>query len=746
MQNKLVKLHQLKRHLTAFVAAFIFVSGSVMTSAATTQTLIPNIPTHPIRLANGGSDILAAPPMPHADISTQVTNTPKPKNIAAQTRLWNLRDVDIHSVIAEVSRETGRNFIIDPRVQGKISIISSTPIGANEVYQVFLAALQVLGYSAVSSNGVTKILPSINAREIGRTLGDGSGKLMVDEVVTQVAKLQHVQSTQLVAALRPLLPDWGVLNAFVPSNSLIIAGPASSVDRLLAIINKVDVPTGDGITIVPLQNATAQDVAAALQSLQSTNSTGQDGLKIAADASSNSVLLSGDRDQRVQMRILISEMDSRSRATPLGSTQVIYLRYLKAVDLAPVLGGIAQSYYKGPVNVVIGTRTEDPQYSATGDMQEGMPASGMPSQTAQPAQTVTASATTSTSTTSTSTTLPGDTKKPAIVIVAEPNTNTIILNAPANVMRILNYTLSRIDVRPTEVRVEALIAEVDDETAHTLGVQWGSITPGTGTGDTDNNVTTGNDNEIGFKQGVGIIKARNGFDIDNFRGIVQALAKDRNSNILSTPSLLVLDNHQAQIVVGKQYSYQDSSYPGNSQGAGPQNPFNTFKRANAALHLFVTPQVNRDGTVDLSIDQGNDTLQNPDEPGTLPIVNTSNIRTSVLVNNGDILVLGGLIQNTLSRGHERIPFLGDIPVVGVLFGTHSHAKEKKNLMVFIQPIVIHNRDVGLSVTEDKYKYVREKQVQWMKEEHYQPDLREFVMPKWPYDQPLPHPFTGSTQH
>lgn len=685
-----------------------------------------------IKLANGSTAVpKQTRPYRLPELSPQHPLMKSPTKISAkststQKRLWNLREVDIRSVIAEVSRETGKNFLVDSRVQGKISIVSSTPIGANEVYQMFLSVLQISGYSAIKSGDIIKIIPDIESKSFATPLSTTAHPGQGDENVVRVIKVKYVPAEQLVPILRPLLPQWGNLTAYGPSNAIIISGRANNIQRLARIIKRVDTADHNGVNIITLHNALAQDVVKTIKSLQPRQqSQRSQQVSIAADDRSNSILVTGDKQARLRMRVLISDLDMPSPSGLSGNTEVIYLQYLRAKDIVPILAGVARSNFHGRVGTTIGTmsanklRTDDTQ-GYTDEAQGSSQFS--PEDGTQAPQTTTSTAD----------------SKPRVEIIGEPNTNSIIINAPLTLMRTLKMVIAKIDIRPAQVLVEALIAEVNERDLRQLGIQWGNvITADTGL------LGSGGEGSGRFQAGIGVI-SRSVIDnkFKNYQAVIRALANNNKADILSTPSIMVLDNHQARILVGKQVSISESEQPSSAGGTTVGTPFQTFTRQDVALHLYVTPQISQGKTVLLTIDQGNDTLENPNDPTTTPQINRSSIKTTVLINSGDVLVLGGLIQNQLSANSDKIPILGDIPIIGHFFRERANSHEKRNLMVFLRPIIINNQQEGLRVSGDKYQHIRHQQLAWLQNQPYNPDAKELSLPPWGKQIKLPEPFSN----
>ncbi len=604
-----------------------------------------------------------------------------------ESRLWNLQDADIHSIINEVSAETGKNFVVDPRVTGKISLISSKPIKPNEVYDLFLSVLEILGYSAIPSGNVVKIIPNMESAEMPTHVASKQFPGKGDEVVVRVIPLENISASQLIPVVRPLLPQWSNVSAYTPGNVLIMVGRAANLKRIDHIIRDIDKTSNNDIDIIRLHQTSAAQLAAVITNLQNaTRSTGDTPqISIAPDERSNSILISGNKAARLRTRLLIAELDVPS-AGASGNTQVIYLKYLQAKDFAPILGKIAQNI----------------QNKDTSNLgaPPGPPGSG-------------------------STSKPENTTS----IQAEPNTNSIIITAPPQLMTALTAIVAKLDIRPAQVLVESIIVEIAQNDTKNLGIQWGSI----GKSTSQNNIT----NQGFLPLGIGSVGIIPSTQITAVLGILQQTA---GVNILSTPSVVVLDNQKAILAVGTQVPDTSGSYAttGNSSTV---TPFNTINRLNVELKLEVTPQINLGDAVRLKILLKNDSLQNPTNPGLNPIVNTSSINNSVLVNSDDILVLGGLISNNITSTQEKIPILGDIPLVGLLFQHDSRTLEKKNLMIFIKTSIIHNAEDAGCLTNNKYQSARKTQIDWPQDLTSKGKQKlENILPPKKNDVQLPKPF------
>ena len=696
----------------------------------TTSTLADNPPLpYPLGSAQDGRPVL----YPHLRAPViEASNKP-----SSEKKLWNLRNADIRAVIAEVSRVTGKNFIIDSRVQGKISVVSATPITNRELYQVFLSMLQISGYAAIPNGKVIKILPNIDAKissdpQIPNPQGD--------EMLVTVIPVHYVPAEQLVPVLRPLMPQWSNVSAYAASNMLILSGRANNIRRMANIIKQVDSSTANGVDIVPLRHALAMDLVSTLKDLVKPQAGGSvNQAMLAADDRSNSILLSGNRTERIRLRLLISQLDRQSPYGTNSNTQVVYLDYLRAQDLAPILAGIAQANFSGSIGVTIGSITQ-PEIDSTdpaSNFANNSGASGPnnPFASAPNGQGLTTVASPNTQTSSSQS--QGSTK-PTVQIIAEPNTNSIILNAPPSIIRILRTVISQLDIRPAQLLIEALVTEIDESNIKDLGIEWGS------------DVQSGK--PASFRPGFAIINSKT--SLNDFQAQIYALVRDRKANILSTPSVVVLDNRQAKILVGRQLSVATTTYPNNAGGQTVASPYSTYDRVNVALHLYVRPQITHDQGIQLQIDQGNDTI----DPATLnsdntnPIFKISSIVTSVHVESGDVVVLGGLIQDSLAEDDNRIPILGDIPGVGRLFQRNLRNREKRVLMVFIKPRILRDPKAATQVTGDKYRSLREYQLKWLRTEEFAQSNDQVILPPqktadlpMPFANPPPHKTTVTTR-
>jgi general secretion pathway protein D len=624
-----------------------------------------------------------------------------PDNVKTNQHLWNLQDMDIKRVVAEISKETGKNFILDPQVQGKITIISSHPMGPDESYQVFLSSLRVLGYAVVPDGDNLKIVPSRDAANqsiLASHAHPGSG----DQAVVRVIPVHYLSAIELMPALRPLLPSWGNLGVYAPANSVIVSGSADNVDRIAKIIAQVDTPSSNSMDIVQLQHAVASDVVDEVNKLiMAARANGANiDATLSADPQSNSILVGGDAVARLRLKVLLAKLDTQSGDSN-NNTQVIYLRYIQIKDILPILKGMVHqsvSYamnsggvasYGSPPSPMGGTGTDggstlsqaSPQFLAAANSQLSNAAinssmGGMPND------------------------------KSRVTIVGDITNNALIITADPTTMMQFKSVISHLDVAPQEVLVQGVIAEVDANTAKQLGIEWGTPTSSTAIGayNSDINGTAGAFSSNGTGMGVGVFK------LGNLRALLTLLAEDTNTNIVSTPSITVLNNTPADIEVGKTI-YQLSGGYQVPTGGGQPGLYNNYTPQQIGLTLKVIPQITGDNQVRLVIDQ-----QNSQEADTATVQGGANtniptsierISTQVMVQDGQVLVLGGLIDAQDRTVVDKVPILGDIPLLGYLFQSHHIRHDKKNLMVFLQPIVINSPAQYKKLTTDRYDYMRD---------------------------------------
>ena len=628
---------------------------------------------------------------------------PTPLKQTQKKQLWNLRNADIRQVITAIANLTNKRFIIDPRVNAKVTLVSKEPLDPKASYEVFLSILDVAGFSAVPSGKVIKIVPHAQARHAG--VGLSTVNNPSDSITASVIPLRYVSAELLLPSLRPLLPNWQSITSYKPSNSLIVIGQASQIDRIQHIVNKVDSASENDIDSVPLQYAVASEAVKTIASLQSSAKiSGAQTVSVAADDRSNTVLISGTKAARLRTKIMLSEMDTPSKGHIGGNTEVIYLEYMQATDLAPLLAGVARAQFQGDVATTIGTRSIS-RTKSVGDK-------------------------TNESNTTDDKKTSDQNKKvsgPRIEIIAEPNNNALIINAPSSVMRSLKSVIARLDIRPAQVLVEAIIAEINENNIQNLGIDWGQLS----------DASAGAENEGLFRQGFGIINKDFFHDLV---GQIRFLANDNNANILSTPSLLVLDNHLAHIKVGNEVSIKRSSQPSNAAGTTTATPFNTFDRESVGLVLNVTPQITKNNAIKLSIAHQNNSPRNIDDSTGTQAFDITEIETSVIVKSGDIVVLGGLTSNEYSNAISKTPYLGDIPGIGHLLKRTVKTRNRKKLMVFLRPMIVNTPQSSVRVANDKYEQLRDAQLAYFAKEPHNNRQKAYILPPKKPLKRLPPPF------
>ncbi|OZB84424.1 MAG: type II secretion system protein GspD [Halothiobacillus sp. 13-55-253] len=607
----------------------------------------------------------------------------------------NFRDMDIGALIEAVSKVTGKNFIVDPRVKARVTVISAKPMSPQKLYDVFLSILQVNGFAAVPAGAVIKIVPEINARSDAQPVNPGSSAVG-DQMVTEVVHLRYVPAAPLLTVLRQIMPQQAALSVYPDSNSLVITDRAGNIDRLKKILAKVDQPAVGDVEIIRLKRASADSVVSTLKAL--FGASGGGGAKgapvpgggaggnfssvpaFAADDRTNSVLLSGDAVSRAKMRAIILNLDMPQ--TNYGNTRVFRLKYANAEDLVDVLKGIVSN--------------------------NGATSTGA---------TATKEATTN----------PDNNR---LEIAADKSLNALVVTASPSRMQTVESVIDQLDIRRKQVLVEAIIAEVSNGVTKKLGTQFlvgggsGTVPIGistfngllssvassaaqAGTGSVSSAIGLGLAGALGDGGNVGV--GRYGQGGADFALLVSALAGNSGNNILSTPSLLTLDNQEASIVVGQNIPIVTGSYAQTGSATSPTNPFQTITREDIGVKLKVTPTISPDGTVRLKIEQEVSSLDSAAQSSAGLITNKRNVTTTVQVDDGDVVVLGGLIDDSTNSNQQSVPGLGDIPILGNLFRYRSASTNKRNLMIFIRPLIVGDGGKLSEFSREQYNRIRQSQ-------------------------------------
>jgi len=602
--------------------------------------------------------------------------------VMAQEYTVNLKDTDIQEFIKFVADVTGTTMVVDPNVKGKVRVISSKPVSQAELYDLFLSILDVQGYTAVRSGQVIRIVPSKDARSSPVPIMDDQSAVGNDEYVTQVIRLDNISAAKLIPVLRPLVPQQAHMAAYAPSNAIIISDIRSNIGRIVDIIERMDRSAIQTTEIIRLKYGVAEDVVSMLNTLEkSRQGEGADADKeavLVADKRTNSVVVTADELTVDRIRKLVAYLD-----TPLeqsGNVRVIYLEYADAIATAEVLTRVMQNISR---------------------LEEG-----------------------------------GSNKRAGSgesTIEADEGTNSLIITADTDEMAALEAVIARLDIRRAQVLIEAIIVEVDVTEGQDLGLQWlfandsgfyggnissstatqqqnqaiaGALLPSDGSEDINTRSMAGALSRIpGATLGWGVVDESLTMTV-----ILNALESQGNTNVLSTPSLLTLDNEEAYITVGQQVPFVTGSYTNTGVGNGAQNPFQTIERQSVGVTLKVTPQINEGDAVVLDIVQEVNDLSSS-RTLTDVITNERVIDTMVLANDGNIVVLGGLVKDKVLDTSQGVPVLSSIPLLGRLFRNDSVTVTKNNLLVFIRPSIIRNDEDLAGATAEKYRYIREQQME-----------------------------------
>ena len=614
---------------------------------------------------------------------------------------FNFVNADIESVIKAIGDYAGVTFIIDPRVKGTLSLVSEKPLSKVQALQLLASVLRMQGYAVVNANGYSKVVPEADAKLQGSVIASGgSGD---HQVATQIFHLKHEAATNLVPVLRPLISPNNVINANPDNNTLVITDYTDNLLRMGKIIAALDGQTNSNMDVVPLRYTIATDIAAMVNRLMEQGATTP--LVVLADSRTNTLIVRAPSEARESLaKSLIAKLDQPT-ALP-GNVHVVYLKNANATQLALTLRAIISADTSAPAAAA-------PSASAS---------SGASPSASPPAATASA--------------LP--TSGAGGFIQADPATNTLIITASEPVYRNMRSIIDQLDARRAQVYIEALIVEVDASTFAEFGVQWAAL-GAAGAGGTS--FSTAGDNLANqaaarMVPGGAPIPPSNGLTLGvlsktiGLGALVHALQSDTKTNILSMPNLTTLDNEEAKIMVGENVPFITGQYTTMaSAGAAGVNPFQTVERKDIGLTLKVKPQISQGGTVKMAIYQETSAIS--------PIYNVAglittkrSIDTNVLVDDGQIIVLGGLIDDNLQDSEDKVPFLGDIPWLGTLFRYHNRTHGKTNLMVFLRPTVIRSNEQNSDVAVDRYDYIRNAEIDnWPAPSSQLPDMESPQMPE-----------------
>ena len=640
--------------------------------------------------------------------------TPPPAIRPGQPITLNFVDADIEAVARALGVATGRAIVVDPRVKGPLTLVTETPVRPAAALAQFGAELRLRGFALVESAGILKIVPEAEAKLLG-------GPVLTEEpapardglLVTQIFRLQHENANHLLPILRPLISPNNPITVNNTHNALVITDYADNLQRLARIIAALDVGTATDLEVVPLKHAIATDVVGWLRQLLDDDGApgpnrtpGGPRTTVLADPRSNSLLLRASHPARLQLaRALIERLDRPSAASAAANIHVVYLRHADAAQLATTLrAALAAAGAPGGTDGAPATPSATPATAPAANPGAGTPglASGTRAAPGGAAGAATAAPT-------------------GGQVQADAANNALIITAPEPLYRELRRVIDLLDVRRAQVYVESLIAEVSAEKASEIGVQWQSIIGRNGDGAIGllgTNFGTGGANILNLATqngGQGQLPA-SGFNIGLAQRIggtyvLSALARfletNGDANILSTPNLLTLDNEEAKIVIGQNVPFITGQYTANNTSQGAVNPFQTIERRDVGLTLRVRPQINDQGTVKLQIFQEVSSVlpSSIGNPSGL-ITNKRSIESTVMVEDGGIVVLGGLLQDEFGGNQDKVPGLGDVPVLGHLFRSEKRSRKKTNLMVFLRPVVVRDARAGDALALDRYQWMR----------------------------------------
>lgn len=575
-------------------------------------------------------------------------------NAQAQNRVTlNLDNADILDLVRWAQDVTPKTIIVHPNVQGRVTVIAGDPMTKDEAYQLFLSVLDVNGFGIIDAPQSIKILPNNVANQTRVPVKDGSDTARPEDLVIRILKVRNVSASQLTAVIKPLAGKDAYITPYSATNSIIVADRAGNIDELVKLVSRIDQVGVVDIDLIPIKFANASDLVSIINSLlpQAQQNESQS-LKLAVDERSNSILVTGDPAARTQINRLIERLDTPIQGE--GNTQVIYLNYADANELVPILQSVSGSEQKNDKDRTLNNAEVNIQASET--------------------------------------------------------LNALIITAPSSLLAAMKSVIYKLDVRRAQVLVEAIIVEVNEDLNTNYGVEW--RVPGNGV---DEEVISGfssfpsNISPLSFED-TGEISLGSGFSLGylksgSLRAVISALKGEANANILSTPTIMALDNEEAQILVGENVPF----VTGSQLNDGQTDPFQTIERKDIGVSLRIVPRINNDNSVTLEIEQAVESIGQTDVETADIITNKREIKTRVLIGDGETLVLGGLVRDEVSEAESRVPVLGSIPLFGRLFRSTSSTTVKRNLMVFIRPQILADAQSGINESSSRYQYMKEKQ-------------------------------------
>ncbi|MAM00550.1 type II secretion system secretin GspD [Hydrocarboniclastica marina] len=601
-----------------------------------------------------------------------------------QTWKVNLKDADIRAFVTQVSDITGYSFVIDPRVKGKVTVLSNTPMNQAEIYDMFLSVLQVHGFTAIPGDEVIKIVQQNDAKQAAENTGRFS-VIPSEQLLTRVIEINNADALELVPILRPMVAQYGHLAGVSAANALIISDHAANIERIERIVRELDSPSKYELEVVQLQEAWVGDVVKLLEQLapaelgEGSKRSAAAKYSVVADERSNRLIVRGDENFRSKMLALIAKLDQPAENG--GDTRVIRLNHADAEKLSELLKGIM-----GDVAREANGGARAGQQAATGLSQQNSEVS----------------------------------------IYADEGLNSLVVRATPSLLQEVEFIVAQLDVRRAQVLIEAAIVEISDDLGRDLGVQWGlgdesgEATPVMGTN--FGNVGLSLTNILGaIAQDEVIPPAEGGISIGagqrdrngiSWGVLIQALSRTTAANLLSTPSIITLDNSESEIVVGQNVPFRTGQTTTTS--GGTTNPFTTIERQDIGLTLKVTPSISTDSVVRMIVEQTTEDIASSVSQAADIITNKREIKTTVLVDDGETIVLGGLIREDYRLNTSKVPFLGDIPYLGALFRSESQEKTKRNLLVFLRPTILRDKGEAREVSQNSYDRLWEVDVSGVK--------------------------------
>ncbi|WP_321870998.1 type II secretion system secretin GspD [Paraburkholderia tropica] len=652
----------------------------------------------------------------------------------------NFVNADIDQVAKAIGAATGKTIIVDPRVKGQLNLVSENAVPEDQALKTLQSALRMQGFALVQDHGVLKVVPEADAKLQGvPTFVGNTPGARGDQVITQVFQLRNESANNLLPVLRPLISPNNTIAAYPGNNALVVTDYADNVRRIAAIIAGVDTAAGQQVQVVPLRNANAIDIAPTLQKMLDPGAIGGSDptlkVTVLADARTNSIMLRASNAQRLAAAKQLAQQLDAPTSMP-GNMHVVSLRNADAVTLAKTLRGMLGKGGNDSSSSGSGANSFNQNGNSGGSGSNGSGSTGMSGTPPLPSSLGGGNSASSNpmsggSSSGNNNDFLGDNSKDkgddnsgGGMIQADAATNSLIITAPDAVYRNLRAVIDQLDARRAQVYIEALIVELNSNTNANLGIQWqigsGNVLAGT-------NLATGSGNSIinltadavtggglvsslgALQQGLNVGWVHNLFGVQGLGALLQALSQTSDANVLSTPNLITLDNQEAKIVVGTNVPIQTGSYSNLTSGS-TSSAFNTYDRVDVGLTLHIKPQITEGGILKLQLYTEDSAIVNGTTNASTnpagPEFTKRSIQSTVLADNGEIIVLGGLMQDNYQVSNSKVPLLGDIPWIGQLFRSENKTRAKTNLMVFLRPVIISDRNTAQAVTSNRYDYIQ----------------------------------------